>query len=294
MIGYKVFNPDWTCRGFQYEVGKTYEMSGKPICCEQGFHFCRELKDCFSYYSFNPNNKVAIVEALGDIDSEEDGSKYCTNKIKIIEEISWEEVLRLVNTGKANSGYENSGNYNSGSRNTGGRNSGNYNSGNYNSGDLNSGSCNSGDLNSGNRNSGSYNLGCYNSGNCNIGGWNIANFSNGCFNTEEPKIFLFNKLSNMTYGDWINSGVSYLLNSIPKDELIWIWKGHMTDEEKENNPSYKTTGGYLKRVKVTNEDKQKWFDSLSNHNKQLILDMPNFDPDIFKEITGIDVMKESE
>jgi len=96
----------------------------------------------------------------------------------------------------------------------------------------------------------------------------------------------------MTYRDWINSDVRYLLNNIPTDKLIWIWESDMTDEEKENNPSYKTTGGYLKRVKVTNEDKQKWFDNLSNHNKQLILDMPNFDPDIFKDITGIDVMKQ--
>ena len=29
--GFKVFNPDWTCRGFQYEVGKTYEMEGEPL-----------------------------------------------------------------------------------------------------------------------------------------------------------------------------------------------------------------------------------------------------------------------
>ena len=27
MKGYKVFNPDWTCRNFQYEVGKTYEKA---------------------------------------------------------------------------------------------------------------------------------------------------------------------------------------------------------------------------------------------------------------------------
>ena len=97
MKGYKVFNPDWTCRGFQYSVGKVFEEAITPICCQRGFHFCTELKDCFSYYSFDPNNKVAEVEALGDIDTDRTGNKHCTNKIKIIRELSWEEVLKKVN-----------------------------------------------------------------------------------------------------------------------------------------------------------------------------------------------------
>ena len=45
MEGYKVFEPDWTCRGFQYEVGKTFEEDVTPSCCNRGFHFCKELKD---------------------------------------------------------------------------------------------------------------------------------------------------------------------------------------------------------------------------------------------------------
>ena len=40
--GYKVFNPDWTCRGFQYEVGKIFEEDVKPSCCDRGFHFCEK------------------------------------------------------------------------------------------------------------------------------------------------------------------------------------------------------------------------------------------------------------
>ena len=44
--GYKVFNPDWTCRGFQYQVGKSYEMNEEPIICERGYHFCTKLIDC--------------------------------------------------------------------------------------------------------------------------------------------------------------------------------------------------------------------------------------------------------
>ena len=59
MEGYKVFEPDWTCMGFQYEVGKTFEEDVTPSCCNRGFHFCKKLKDCFNYYPFNPDNKVA-------------------------------------------------------------------------------------------------------------------------------------------------------------------------------------------------------------------------------------------
>lgn len=59
--GYKVFNPDWTCRGFQYEVGKIFEEDVKPSCCDRGFHFCEKAADCFSYYSFNSENRVAKV-----------------------------------------------------------------------------------------------------------------------------------------------------------------------------------------------------------------------------------------
>ena len=156
MKGYKVFNSDWTCRGFQFEVGKVFEEDVTPVCCDKGFHFCTKASDCFSYYKFDPNNKVAEVEALGEIDSNDEDSKCCTNKIKIVREINWQEVLELVNLGKACTGLCNSGNRNSGDWNSGDCNSGNCNSGDCNSGDWNSGDWNSGDCNSGNRNSGDW------------------------------------------------------------------------------------------------------------------------------------------
>ena len=259
--GYKVFNPDWTCRDFQYAVGQTYEMEGEPICCEHGFHFCTDLKDCFDYYNFDPNNKVAIVEALGAIDAK--GGKSCTNKITIVEEITWEEVLRLVNTGKGCSGLCNSGNWNSGD----------YNSGNRNSGDCNSGDWNSGDCNSGNRNSGD---------------WNKTSFSSGVFNTEEAKILMFNKPSDWTFRDWLDSKARYLLNQIKHDLLKWVWSENMTDAEKEQHPEHTTTGGYLK-ILDESECGQKWWDSLSYDDKMVIESLPNFDAKIFEEITGIKV-----
>ena len=83
MIGYKAFNNDWTCRGFQYEVGKTYRMDEIPKCCMEGFHFCKKMTDCFSYYRFSSNNKYALVESRGAVVTN-DERKYATNALKII------------------------------------------------------------------------------------------------------------------------------------------------------------------------------------------------------------------
>ena len=268
MKGYKVFKPDWTCRGYQFEVGKTFEEDVDPKCCDRGFHFCTKASDCFNYYEFDCNNKVAEVEALGVIDTHADDSKCSTNKIHIIRELTWNEVLELVNLGKACTGLCNSGN----------RNSGNRNSGNRNSGDWNSGDWNSGDWNSGNRNS----------GNRNSGDWNKTCFSNGCFNTESPKIFLFNKPSDWTYQDWLNSDARYILNCIPSNVLEWIWSDDMTDEEKTEHPEHQVTGGFLKHIEKET-GRQMWWDGLSDHEKEIVLNLPNFDKAIFKEITGIDV-----
>ena len=293
MRGYKVFNSDWTCRGFQFEIGKTFTEDVEPKCCDKGFHFCTKATDCFKYYDFDPDNKVAEVEALGDIDTNNDDSKCCTNKIHIIREITWQEVLDLVNLGKActglcNSGNRNSGNWNSGDCNSGNRNSGNCNSGNWNSGNYNSGDWNSGNYNSGDGNSGNRNSGDGNTGNCNSGDWNKTCFSNGCFNTKTPKIFLFNKPSDWTYQDWWGSDARYILVNCPSNVLTWVCEDDMTDEEKEQHPEYSVTGGFLKHIEVEKE-RQMWWDGLSDEYKNTVMSLPNFDKNIFKEITGITV-----
>lgn len=94
MKGYKVFNPDWTCRGFQYEVGKTYEMNENIELCQKGFHFCERLIDCFNYYPLSEFSKIAEIEADGIILNE--GNKSCANKIKIIREISYDEAFEIM------------------------------------------------------------------------------------------------------------------------------------------------------------------------------------------------------
>ena len=121
--GYKVFYPDWTCRPNDRAISKQYSCPGKFVeighldLSEHGMHFCTRLSDCFSYYSFNPENKVAEVVAYGKVIT--DGNKSCTNKLKIIRELSWDEVLHLVNMGDLCTGFENTGGLNSGNRNAG-------------------------------------------------------------------------------------------------------------------------------------------------------------------------------
>ncbi len=177
------------------------------------------------------------------------------------------------------------------SETSGNRNSGVLNSGDWNSGDCNSGDWNSGVLNSGSRNSGNRNSGDWNSGNRNSGDWNKCSHSSGCFNTVEPKIYLFNKPSEWTYEDWLHSKARNLLNQIPGDVLKYILFDNMTDEEKEEHPEAETTGGYLKEVD-TSGCAMRWWRGLSNDEKSVIKSIPNFDKEIFKEITGIDVDKE--
>ena len=294
--GYKVFNPDWTCRDKQYTCPGTFEENVNPSVCNVGMHFCKNAADCFRYYDFDPNNHVAEVIAHGTVAEGED--KCATNKLEIVREIPWAEVLEIVNTGKACTGRCNSGNWNSGNRNSGDRNSGNRNSGNRNSGDWNSGNWNSGNRNSGNRNSGNRNSGNRNSGDCNSGNWNSGNrnsgdwnktsFSNGCFNTVSPKIYMFNKPTDWTFEQWFNCRARYLLNQIDDCPLEYVWFDSMTDEEKAAHPEAETTGGYLKE-RTTADNARKWWAGLSADDRNIIFSLPNFDAAIFKEITGIDV-----
>ena len=313
--GYKAFDSELKCREFQFEVGQTYELPGPLKLCENGFHYCEKLNDIFNYYPTNYNTRVCEIEALGDIASE--ANKSCTLKIKLIRELSKDEIKALTddlkfNSGNYNSGDNNSGNYNSGDynsgnynsghynsgdrnsgrRNSGHRNSGNYNSGdnnsgNYNSGDNNSGNYNSGDYNSGNYNSGHYNSGDRNSGNYNSGDRNSGNYNSGChnsgfFNTDSPKVRLFDKDTDL---DWNSKTIIKLRSLNLKPILQWVPKSLMSEEEKNDHPSHKTTGGYLK-----NTGKQCW-DSLTEEDKEFILSLPGYDDKIFKEITGISLTK---
>ena len=264
--GFKVFRPDWTCdpTGYnpkQYTCPGKFEEEGELDVCGHGMHFCQTAADCFNYYSFNSENKVAEVIAYGDVRT--DGDKSCTDKLEIVREIPWDEVLRIVNIGKNCTGRCNTGN-------------------------CNTGNCNTGNCNTGNRNTGNCNTGNRNTGDWNTGDWNKSSFNTGCFNTEEQKITLFNKPSGMTYREWMDSDARYLLNQIPKNVVEWVYEEDMTDAEKAAHPTYETTGGYLK-VLDESECGQLWWGSLSDRRKEIIKAIPNFDAEIFFQCTGVRV-----
>ena len=86
IIGFKGFDKDLSCRGFQYEVGKTYEQEGEAKCCKRGFHFCENPLEVFDYYP-PCTSRFCQVEGGGSVDKSEADSKVATSHIHISEEI---------------------------------------------------------------------------------------------------------------------------------------------------------------------------------------------------------------
>ena len=279
----KGFDEDLKCRGYQFEIGKTYEiklpdgyeLTKEDLCSDKVFHYCNSLRKVHGYYSVEPeeNNRFCEIEVLGR--EVTDGDKCGSNKIKIIREIAEKEldVLRGLingNTGFFNSGDHNSGNCNSGDCNSGSYNSGNCNSGNYNSGGRNSGYCNSGNCNSGDHNSGYF---------------NSCDYSSGLFCTQYPKVKIFDTETDMTMKevmqtDWYRMLFKYSINLTK-----WI---EYTDEEKQFDKDKDLIGGYLKTY-TYKEACKNWWDKYTDKEKAIIMSMPNFDKDKFKQITGIEV-----
>ena len=93
MNGFKGFDKDLKCRGFQFKEGETYETD-KAIICESGFHFCENPLDIFNYYS-PADSRFAEVEALAETKGHNDDSKKCTTKIKIGAELKLHSIIQF-------------------------------------------------------------------------------------------------------------------------------------------------------------------------------------------------------
>ena len=270
----KGFDKYLQCRGFQFEVGKTYATGAKDkdlkLCTDTVFHYCDSLQSVHQFYSVKKENgnRFCEIEVLGGEVS--DGVKCGSNKIKIIREIVGDELDNLCGRNNGNLGLFNTGYYNTGYYNTGCYNTGDSNTGNHNTGNHNTGNCNTGYYNTGNRNTG-----CFNS----------CNNSTGLFCTQEPTIRIFDIDCGMTMSearrkDWYNMLFKHTL-------LLTEWIGY-TEEEKKQDKEKEAIGGYLKEY-TYEEACQIWWSKYTDEEKAIIKSMPNFDKDKFKHITGIEV-----
>lgn len=236
----KGFDKDLKCIGFQFEVGKVYGTGAKDdelkLCTNTVFHFCRSLQQVHQHYNCNDeDNRYCEIEVLGKLI--EDKNKCGSNKIKIVREITGNELNQLKGLEKGNTGLFNTGDYNTGNLNTGDWNTGHYNTGMFNS----------------------------------------CNYSNGFFNTKEPTVNIFNVDSGMTTSEFYNSKYYKALISSPFILTEWI-----EDESKG------LIGGYLKKY-TFEEACKNWWNKMSDNDKEIIKSIPNFNAEIFKEITGIEV-----
>ena len=176
-----------------------------------------------------------------------------------------------MNTGDRNTGDRNTGNRNTGDRNTGHWNTGNRNTGHWNTGNMNTGNMNTGDMNTGHRNTGN---------------WNTGNKNTGLFCTNEPQARLFNASCQYTMTELYQSDKVPDFSAVKL--TVWVQSDAMTDEEKSDHPEHETTGGYLRQLEYKVAWAEAWL-VIPESEKEKLKNLPNFNADIFMEITGIDI-----
>ena len=98
VIAYKGMNSDMTCKGFQYEIGKTYKTD-KAELCKCGFHACLNPRDVLDYYSQYESSRYFKVKLSGEI--AKCGSfdaNVAATEITILEEITdtFNEVIETT------------------------------------------------------------------------------------------------------------------------------------------------------------------------------------------------------
>ena len=133
-----------------------------------------------------------------------------------------------------------------------------------------------------NYNSGNYNSGNWNSGNYNSGNWNSGNYNSGFFNTDSPLVRIFNKETNVPRDDIDFPSFLYF------DLTVWVSHGIATEEEKEEHKTeIETYGGFLKTLSYKEAFRIAW-DKADKEERKKLLNLPNWDNAIFKDISGID------
>lgn len=92
IIAYKGFDKDLKCRGYQFEIGKTFEQDGDPRICEHGFHACEYPLDVFDYYQ-PAKSRYARVEMHAPVIGHASDSKVASARINIVAELTVPELV---------------------------------------------------------------------------------------------------------------------------------------------------------------------------------------------------------
>ena len=95
VIAYKGFDKDLKCRGYQFEVGKTFLHDGEVKACNSGFHACEYPLDVLQYYAA-ANSRFAVVEADGEISRHGDDSKIASQSLTLKAEIDLPFLIKAA------------------------------------------------------------------------------------------------------------------------------------------------------------------------------------------------------
>jgi len=93
IVAYKGFDKNFQCRGYQFEVGKTYHHDGDVEVCASGFHSCENPLDVWNYYDPSDGNKFAVVKAYGALSRHAGDSKIASASITIEAELKLPEFV---------------------------------------------------------------------------------------------------------------------------------------------------------------------------------------------------------
>lgn len=95
VIAYKGMKSDMTCKGFQYELGKTYKTD-KVELCECGFHACLNPLDVLDYYSGESPRyfKVKLSGEIAKCDNLD--TNVAATEITILEEINIDDCIKTT------------------------------------------------------------------------------------------------------------------------------------------------------------------------------------------------------
>ena len=193
-------------------------------------------------------------------------------------------------TGNWSTGNCSTGNWSTGNCSTGNCSTGNWSTGYCSTGNWSTGYCSTGNWSTGNHSTGNWSTGNYSTGNHSTGNWSTGDCSTGHFCTKNGKGFgAFNKKIHKSFERSLE-----IWNAAEKPPClffkttVWVDSKDMTEQEKIDNPKYTTTLGYLKvldyKSTFTNSVK-----AASKEQRDLIRALPNFDADVFLEISGVDL-----